>query len=181
MACSFSLFLFSSSSSFSSTRWAAVLWVTSFLLGLALCFERDASVWPRSYGHFTSPTPSMSPRGIFNKTHPLLCFTPFSNSILPSPPITYWGLREGLFKFKAFPTPITFKAFPTPITYWGLREGLFKFTRGWLEAAKNLSTVQYVTAEWEPAFLKQALLPREASKWVPIPCEFPFRSAESIV
>ena len=29
---------------------------------------------PRSYcyGHFTSPTPSMSPRGIFNKTHPSL-------------------------------------------------------------------------------------------------------------
>ena len=24
---------------------------------------------PRSYGHFTSSTPSMSPRGIFNKTH----------------------------------------------------------------------------------------------------------------
>ena len=27
------------------------------------------SVKPRSYGHFPSPTPSMSPRGIFNKTH----------------------------------------------------------------------------------------------------------------
>ena len=29
-------------------------------------------VWLRSYGHFTSPTPSMSPRGIFNETHPSL-------------------------------------------------------------------------------------------------------------
>ena len=29
-------------------------------------------VWLRSYGHFTSPTPCMSPRGIFNKTHPSL-------------------------------------------------------------------------------------------------------------
>ena len=29
-------------------------------------------VKPRSYGHFTSPTPSMSPCGIFNKTHPSL-------------------------------------------------------------------------------------------------------------
>ena len=29
-------------------------------------------VWLRSYGHFTSPTPSVSPRGIFNKTHPSL-------------------------------------------------------------------------------------------------------------
>ena len=27
------------------------------------------SVKPRSYGHFPSPTPSVSPRGIFNKTH----------------------------------------------------------------------------------------------------------------
>ena len=29
-------------------------------------------VRPRSYGHFTSPTPSMSPCGIFNKTRPSL-------------------------------------------------------------------------------------------------------------
>ena len=29
-------------------------------------------VWLRSCGRFTSPTPSMSPRGIFNKSHPSL-------------------------------------------------------------------------------------------------------------
>jgi len=40
---------------------------------------------------------------------------------------------------------------------------------------RHLPRVQYVTAEWEPAFLRQAreflffpLLPREASKSVPI-------------
>ena len=31
-------------------------------------------VWLRSYGHFTSPTPSVSPRGIFNKNQPSLEF-----------------------------------------------------------------------------------------------------------
>jgi hypothetical protein len=46
------------------------------------------------------------------------------------------------------------------------------FYDDWLAPLKG---IQYVTAEWELAFLRQAreflffpLLPREASKWVPI-------------
>ena len=40
-------------------------------------------VLTRSYGHFTSPTPSMSPRGIFNKTHllSLIILFPFWASL----------------------------------------------------------------------------------------------------
>merc|ERR1711903_204895 len=41
-----------------------------FCLSLSFCIF--LSVKPRSYGHFPSPTPSVSPRGIFNKTHLLL-------------------------------------------------------------------------------------------------------------
>ena len=37
---------------------------------------------PGSYGHFTSPTPSMSHRGIFNKTHLSLNQTPYDHSSL---------------------------------------------------------------------------------------------------
>ena len=39
------------------------------LFCLSLSFFTFLSVKPRSYGHFPSPTPSVSPRGIFNKTH----------------------------------------------------------------------------------------------------------------
>ena len=40
-------------------------------------------VRPRSYGHFTSPTPSMSPCGIFNKIHLLPSKISLKESCLP--------------------------------------------------------------------------------------------------
>ena len=43
-----------------------------------LSFFIFLSVKPRSYGHFPSPTPSMSHRGIFNKTHLLSHIPHFS-------------------------------------------------------------------------------------------------------
>ena len=44
-------------------------------------------VWLRSYGHFTSPTPSASPRGIFNKTAlPPSLSTKTSRPTFPRPP-----------------------------------------------------------------------------------------------
>ena len=41
----------------------------SFLFCLSLSFFVFLSVKPRGYGHLPSPTPSLSPRGLFNKTH----------------------------------------------------------------------------------------------------------------
>ena len=52
--------------------------VSSFLV--LLC------VWLRSYGHFSSHTLSMSPRGTFNKTHPSL----FLNLVL----LCVWSVRS---------------------------------------------------------------------------------------
>ena len=41
-------------------------------MGFSVAFLCPSVCVPRSYGHFTSPTPYMSPRGILNETNPSL-------------------------------------------------------------------------------------------------------------
>ena len=59
--------------------------------------SRTLFVWLRSYGHFTSPTPSMSPRGIFNKTHSSLHAHPRT----PTHPLCQRPLSAPLFHHNA--------------------------------------------------------------------------------
>ena len=46
-----------------------IIIIINILFCLSLSFCIFLSVKLRSYGHFPSPNPSVSPRGIFNKTH----------------------------------------------------------------------------------------------------------------